>query len=37
MALSDAAIRALKPSISARKIADAGGLFIYFTPGGSKL
>jgi hypothetical protein len=37
MAPSDAAIRALKPSTSARKIADAGGLFVYLTPGGSKL
>ena len=37
MALSDAAIRALKPSITARKCADSEGLFIYLTPGGSKL
>ncbi|MGB3417972.1 MAG: integrase arm-type DNA-binding domain-containing protein [Mesorhizobium sp.] len=37
MTLSDAAIRALKPSVTARKYADSEGLFIYLTPGGSKL
>lgn len=37
MPLSDAAVRALKPASKARKVADAEGLFIYLTPGGSKL
>ena len=37
MPLSDAAVRALKPSAGARKVSDAGGLYVYLTPGGSKL
>lgn len=37
MALTDTALRALKPSEKPRKIADGHGLFVYITPNGSKL
>lgn len=37
MALTDAAIRALKPSEKPRKIADERGLYIHIAPNGSRL
>lgn len=37
MPLSDAAIRALKPGYTSKKVSDGQGLFIEVTPGGSKL
>lgn len=35
--LSDAAIRRLKPSDKAQKVADGGGLYLYVTPAGARL
>lgn len=37
MALTDAAIRALRPAEKTRKVSDGEGLYIEVTPGGSKL
>uniref|UniRef100_UPI002FC7B45E tyrosine-type recombinase/integrase n=1 Tax=Bosea sp. (in: a-proteobacteria) TaxID=1871050 RepID=UPI002FC7B45E len=37
MALTDATLRALKPSDKARKIADGHGLFIHIAPSGARL
>lgn len=37
MALTDTAIRAAKPAAKARKLTDAGGLFLFIPPAGSKL
>jgi len=37
MALTDAAIRSAKADQKARKLTDAGGLFLFITPNGSKL
>lgn len=37
MALTDAALRALKPGDKPRKFADGNGLFIYVAPNGSRL
>lgn len=37
MPLTDAALRALKPGVTPRKVADEKGLYIYIAPNGSKL
>lgn len=37
MALSDAALRALKPAEKARRYSDSGGLFVEVSPSGGKL
>ena len=37
MAITDAALRAMKPGAKARKIADDKGLYVYIPPNGSRL
>lgn len=37
MALTDAAIRNVKPGAKAIKLADGGGMFLLVTPAGGKL
>ena len=37
MALTDAALRALKPADKTKKVSDAQGLFVQVEPNGSRL